>query len=321
MLIVFNRPELTRRVFDAVAAAKPTQLLLVADGPRRGREGEAALCEQVRSIVSSVDWPCHVEENFATENLGCRRRVISGLNWAFSLVDEAIILEDDCLPDASFFPFCSELLQRYRDCHQVGFIAGGNFLEESFYLDYSYYFTLITPIWGWATWRRSWRQYDERISTWPNVKEGKLLNHLFPNRRIVDYWTNIFDGMYRGIGPDTWDYQWTYTCWTRGWVNVFPARNLVQNIGFGEDATHTRRVDPITAIPARSLPFPLRHPPAITAWPEHAMEFQNRVYAPNIFRRAYRKLERALRGDRIKRSTQAPSILSQEAQMYKDTSE
>ena len=293
-LIVFNRPEPTRRVFSAVAAARPSHLLLIADGPRADRAGEVERCEIVRKIVTAVDWPCKVDTNFAAENMGCRRRVISGLDWVFSQVEEAIILEDDCIPDPSFFPFCSELLERYREKSQIGFIAGSNSLEKSFTFPYSYYYTQMTPIWGWATWRRAWREYDESISSWPQVKEAGLLELIFPDKRVVAYWSKVFDSMYQGTGANTWDYQWTYTCWTQNWLNILPAKNLIQNVGFGEDATHTKAVDPDAMVAASPLTFPLHHPPAVTAWPAHAMQLQKSYFVLNIRHRIRRKLKRII---------------------------
>lgn len=289
-LIVFNRPESTRRVFAAVAAARPSHLLLVADGPRTDRDGEAERCELVRQIVTGVDWPCKLETNFAAKNMGCRRRVISGLDWVFSLVEEAIILEDDCLPDPSFFPFCSELLERYRDQHKVGMIAGFSHLGETFPFRYSYISSIMVGIWGWATWRRAWQQYDERLSSWPQLKAAGFLNHILPNKRSVAFWTRIFDAMFEGTGPNTWDYQWVYTCWTKNWVSIVPSRNLIQNIGFGADATHTSRADTGLALSAKSISFPLQHPPSVSPSSAHAMQLQRRFYTPGILSRIRRKL-------------------------------
>lgn len=290
VLLVFRRPDVTRRVFQAVAAARPKRLLLVADGPRAGRPGEAEACEQVRKIVTAIDWPCEVDTNFAEENLGCRARVVSGLNWAFSRVEEAIILEDDCLPDQSFFPFCSELLSRYRDRPQIGFIAGSNPLQKSFALPYSYYFSQMAHIWGWATWRRSWQEYDDEMQSWPAVKEAGLLHHLLSDERVYNYWTRIFDKMYDNTGPNTWDYRWVYTWWTRNWINIVPRRNLVHNIGFGADATHTTTAPFGQDVASDQMAFPLEHPPAITSWPAHLRETQRRLFVPRIHERLRRKI-------------------------------
>jgi hypothetical protein len=291
-LIVFNRPETTRRVFAAIAAARPERLLLIADGPRADRPGEAERCAEVREIVSKVDWPCRVDTNFATKNMGCAARVISGLNWVFSLVEEAVILEDDCLPDPSFFRFCSELLERYRDHCQVGYIGGSNVLQRSFPFSYSYFFSSISGIWGWATWRRAWSAFDEKLTTWPEVKREGLLDHALPNGEIVSFWSKIFDSMYAGTGPSAWDYQWLYTSWTNNWVSILPSRNLVQNIGFGPEATHTSNLDPFLAVPPFPLEFPLRHPPVIIPWSGQATLFQKLFYTPSILQRIRRRLRR-----------------------------
>lgn len=295
VLIVFNRPETTRQVFAAIAAARPSRLFLIADGPRADRLGEAERCAEVRQIISSVDWPCQVETNFASENMGCRRRVISGLNWVFSIVEEAIILEDDCLPDPSFFLYCADLLARYRNRPQVSMISGFNALEKDFPFEFSYYYSLLYHVWGWATWRRAWSQYDERLSAWPEIKKTGMLYELFPRKDFVVHWTQIFDGMHAGTGPNTWDYQWVYTCWMRNWLSVVPSRNLVQNIGFGADATHTRKPDAIQTLPAGSVRFPLTHPPAITAWTEFALQVQRQIYTPDIPTRIVRKIKSRLR--------------------------
>jgi hypothetical protein len=155
-LFVFRRPDTTRKVFEAIANVRPTRLLLIADGPRPDKPGELEASEQVREIVSRVDWPCEVSTNFADKNLGCQERMISGYNWVFSLVEEAILLEDDCLPDASFFFFCQEMLTRYRDDSRIAMVAGFNAVQDHTRTNYSYYFSSFTHCWGWATWRRAW---------------------------------------------------------------------------------------------------------------------------------------------------------------------
>jgi hypothetical protein len=293
-LMVFNRPEPTRLVFAAVAAARPTRLLVVADGPRSDKEGERQLCDAVRAIVSKVDWPCKVETNFSEENLGCRRRVISGLDWVFSLVDEAIIIEDDCLPDPTFFPYCAELLERYRDCEQVGIISGFNPIQHTLPFPYSYYFTRMVQIWGWATWRRTWQRYDASLTAWPAIKQGRLLEKVWREPKICKLWTGIFDKVHAGVGPDSWDYQLVYSLWTQNLLNVVPSRNLIQNIGFDEEATHTKKADPGLKIQAQNLDFPITHPPAIIDWPDYAESIHRRFIFPGLLRRARTRIESLL---------------------------
>jgi hypothetical protein len=262
-LFVFNRPDSTRRVFEAIASVRPTKLLLIADGPRLAKPGETEACLQVRDIVTRVDWPCEVSTNFAPTNLGCKNRIISGLNWAFSLVNEAIILEDDCLPDPSFFPFCHELLERYRDDNRVSMIAGTNFVWRATPPSPSYFFSRMTHIWGWATWRRAWSLYDEHLSQWPAIRASGLLEQAFSERRLTRYWTGIFDQMHAGSGPNICDYQWAYTNLVQHSLIAVPRTNLITNIGFGADATHTTGTDPEMVVPSAPIEFPLVHPPAM----------------------------------------------------------
>jgi hypothetical protein len=290
VFMVFNRPKPTRVVFKAIAKARPSRLLLVADGARPERPSEANLCRQVREIVQQVDWPCKIDQNFAETNLGCRERVISGLDWAFSLVEEAIILEDDCLPDSSFFPFCEELLARYRDDSRVGMISGDNFVSAHVKDDSSYYFSRMPHIWGWATWRSEWARYDRRLSRWPDIRKSNLLCEIFDDPRVMAHWTNIFDAMHSGTGPNTWDYQWVYTMFVNNALSVTPRANLVENIGFGADATHTTQHERALCLPANSIEFPLRHPPAIVPLRSLDRLDQRISLPPSLPLRALRKI-------------------------------
>jgi hypothetical protein len=262
-LFVFNRPDTTRRVFEAIANVRPARLLLVADGPRPGKGGEAEACQQVREIVSRVDWPSEVSTNFAESNLGCKDRMISGLNWVFSLVEEAIILEDDILPDPSFFSFCEAMLSRYRNDSRISMVAGFNIVQDSVRTDSSYFFSHLTHIWGWATWRQSWARYDEKLTNWPAIRDAGLLWEIFERAENVKYWTNVFDQMHQGTGPNTWDYQWMYTNLTNHSLSIVPRVNLVENIGFGHKATHTIDESAKPAVSVHSIELPLTHPPAV----------------------------------------------------------
>jgi hypothetical protein len=205
-------------------------------------------------------------------------------------VEEAIILEHDCLPHPSFFPFCSEMLERYRNKAQIGYVTGFNPLEGSFRFPYSYYFSQLGCLWGWATWRRSWQDYDEHLRSWPEVKRAELLKLLLPTKRSVAFWTRTFDAMHEGTGPSTWDFQFIYTCWMRNNLCILPGKNLIEYIGFGPEAENTKTAQPDLTLPAGPIDFPLRHPPAITPWPENAAEMQDRFFARSLKHRARRKL-------------------------------
>ncbi|MAT70190.1 MAG: hemolytic protein HlpA-like protein [Planctomycetaceae bacterium] len=258
-MLVFNRPEPTAEVFAQIARMRPRRLLLVADGPRENRRGEAEACEATRAIVTSVDWPCEVETNFAESNLGCKRRVASGLDWVFQQCEEAIILEDDCVPHPSFFPFCEEMLARYRDDQRVGHIGGANFQLGRRRNDDSYYFSHFAHIWGWASWRRAWNRYDVEMKAWPALRDGGWLDDILDTPAQVRYWTEILDKVASG-GVDTWDYQLMLAHWIHGSLTVLPSTNLVRNIGFGPDATHTVSHGRSAFLEAHEMKFPLQHP-------------------------------------------------------------
>jgi hypothetical protein len=256
-LLIFNRPEMTRKVFAEIARARPGRLLVVADGPRSPDEDEC--CRAARAVVEAVDWECEVSTNYAEHNLGCKRRVSSGLDWVFSECEEAIILEDDCVPHPTFFRFCDELLGRYRNDERVPMICGSSFLSGKD-ARHSYYFSRYGHVWGWATWRRMWQHYDVTIGAWPELRETTWLEDVLGEKAAAAYWGERFDRTYAGE-VDTWDYQWFFNCWAQNGLAVVPGSNLVTNIGFGQDATHTKAaVATMSYLPAEPITFPLRHP-------------------------------------------------------------
>lgn len=261
--LVFNRPELTERVFEEIRKARPPKLLVVADGPRAHFPGDIEQCVKVRAMIDRVDWDCEVYRNFSTTNMGCGMRVSSGLEWIFEQVEEAIIVEDDCLPDQSFFLFCEELLERYRHDERVGFIGGVSFQRGKGSVPSSYYFSRGHYIWGWASWRRAWRGYDFKISMWPRLREEGWLNELFIDRGVVRYYTYSFDQTYKHV-IDTWDFQWFLHCWVRNMWEIMPTVNLVTNIGHHEtSATHTTSRSKTQDVPVQPMGFPLIHPSRI----------------------------------------------------------
>lgn len=263
--IIFNRPDTTARVFSAIAKARPPKLLVVGDGPRSNRIGEAERVAATRAIIEAVDWPCEVLTNFSETNLGCKRRVSSGIDWIFEQVEEAIILEDDCLPDPSFFRFCQEMLERYRHDQRVGMISGDNFQNGLTRSDDSYSFSRYSLIWGWASWRDRWRHlYDVDMATWPDLRKREWLGTTSFDADEVEHWTRLFDQVFDGR-IDTWDLQWNYANFIGGRVSVIPGVNLISNIGFGVDATHTTRESDMANLPVKAMGFPLKHPLPITA--------------------------------------------------------
>lgn len=263
--IIFNRPDTTARVFAQIAKAKPPKLLVVGDGPRASREGEAERVAATRAIIQQVDWPCEVLTHFSDVNLGCKKRVSSGIDWIFERVEEAIILEDDCLPSQTFFRFCQEMLERYRHDQRVGLISGDNFHFGKSYDANSYYFSKYVHIWGWASWRDRWQgHYDVEMRHWPRIRDEGRLGDIVPSRDQRKYWESIFEMMHQQK-IDTWDYQWVFTNWVGGRINIMPSVNLISNIGFGADATHTRSSSPLANMALSEMTFPLQHPIAMAA--------------------------------------------------------
>lgn len=296
VLVVFNRPDHTEVVFRRVAEMRPARLLIIADGPRADRAGESAICERVRTITTQVDWPCEVLTNFSATNMGCRKRLISGLNWVFDQVEEAIILEDDILPDHSFFRFCEEMLLRFRHDSRISMVTGFNIVQDHYSMEWSYFYSQLTHIWGWATWRRSWVRYDEHLTNWPAIKATGMMRELFSRPEQRRFWTSVFDQMHGGGGPDTWDFQWVYTNLINRGLAITPRTNLIKNIGFGPGATHTHRAEDAPAVVAGTMSFPLLHPPAMIPLRE-LDELDGRLsghYVPGLPIRAMHKLKGTL---------------------------
>lgn len=232
VFIVFNRLEQTARVFAAIAAARPERLFVIADGARADRDGEAERVAAVRTVVERIDWPCRVERNYAATNLGARQRIVSGLDWVFEHVDQAIILEDDCLPAPAFFDFCADLLERYRDDRRVFSIAGSNFAREDAVP--AHYFSRFSLMWGWATWADRWQAY---VADPKDV--DAVVARTWPNRPLARaHWRKVMASV-NNLDRSVWDYQWILTLWRHDALCCRPTVNLVENIGFGADATHT----------------------------------------------------------------------------------
>jgi hypothetical protein len=289
VVVAFNRPEITARVFETVRAARPRQLLLLADGPRTSHPGDADSCAATREVLNRIDWDCEVDRKFEDENLGCGPAVASGLSWAFARVERAIILEDDCLPDASFFAFCEELLERYADDARVMQISGTNWLAPTHaYGTYSYAFNSFGPVWGWATWRRAWGQYDRDMPRWPEFRDAGLLGGLPAGRRWQAHFRRDWDRVHAGRG--TWDHQWQYTVLSQHGLAVSPNVNLVSNLGFGANATQTVLAGDLAELPVQRMAFPLRHPPWICENPHVERHFERQMLqhagrAVEVFRR------------------------------------
>ena len=225
---IFNRPDVTRRVFEAIAQAQPATLLVIADGPRSPEE--RARCEEAQAVIDGVDWPCRVLTEYAETNLGCKKRLSSGLDWVFSHCEEAVVLEDDCVPEPSFFPFCEQMLQRYRDDARVMMVTGTNYLLDRLDVPESYVFSRYYCVWGWATWRRAWAHYDIALSAWERQKADSQLRGFYWQPFMRNAVGAGFDLVRQGK-IDTWDIQWSYSCLFQSGLCIVPRVNLISNIG------------------------------------------------------------------------------------------
>lgn len=258
-LIIFNRPYTTKKVFAEIARARPQKLLIIADGPRFNHPEDARKCADVRAIVNDVDWDCEVLTSYSDINMGCKLRVSSGLDWVFNMVEEAIILEDDCVPHPTFFRFCEEMLDKYRHDDRIAMVSGDNFQFGKKRTEHSYYFSRYTHIWGWASWRRAWEKYDVDMKTWPESHDDELLHKWLGDKKAIRYWEKIFEKVYKGK-IDTWDYQWLFACWVQGALTILPNVNLVSNIGFTPEATHATYLTKFDGMKTESMRFPISYP-------------------------------------------------------------
>jgi GR25 family glycosyltransferase involved in LPS biosynthesis len=244
LFLIFNRLETTKLVFEEIRKAKPPRLYLAADGPRSQKNREEMKTNEVRKfVISNIDWDCEVKTLFRDENLGCKLAVSSAIDWFFENEEMGIILEDDCLPSQSFFWFCEELLLKYKYDMRIWHIGGVSTLEENnLKSDTSYYFSKLNFIWGWATWSSRWEKYDINVSKLDNFQRNNYIENITNDKLLQNFWLNNFLSVSNQI-IDTWDYQWYFTIWTQGGISINPVINLIKNIGFGVDATHTTDVD------------------------------------------------------------------------------
>ena len=272
---VFNRPESTAPVFDAIRRARPRQLFVFADGPRN--DEEAARCAEARAITEDVDWPAEVHRDYSDVNLGARRRYATGVDWVFRHVEEAIVFDDDCLPDDSFFPFCAEMLDRYRDDPGVMMVCGTNYLERWKDRAQSYHFSIYGSVWGWATWRRAWALYDSSMSSWSDPVVRERVRSVIADDEQFEIQARRFDRVVADEDRHSWDLPWYLTRLANAGSTIVPAVNLVVNLG-NADGRGLPAGHPLANLPAGSLEFPLRHPDRTDVDRDHDRRHLRRVF-------------------------------------------
>lgn len=293
MICGFKRPHFLRKVIDVVRAAKIRKLYLVLDAPREGNAEDLIGYEACRKVFDSIDWPCEIKRNYAKANMGCGRRMTSGISWVFEHEDRAIILEDDCIPHPSFFRFCDELLERYKDDCRVGMIAAEcehfRKAQMNFHGD-SYYFDRMCLVWGWATWARAWRLHDPTLKMVDRMIEVDAMINIFQRRKFARKWArNIIQA--RAERKHVWDGAWATTLYRENMLVVHPVANPVVNIGQSsssrEGATRETFKSPgeMNKV-AEEIPFPLRHP--ITMIPN--VRCEQYCLEDTLYRSAWRKV-------------------------------
>ena len=260
LFIIFNRLDTTKIVFEKIKEIQPKHLFIAADGARENKEGEKEKCEYIRKwVLDHIDWDCEVKTLFQEKNLGCGLAPATAITWFFEHVEEGIILEDDCVPHPDFFVYCEELLEIYSDNQKVAVIGGDNFQDGKIIGNASYYFSKYSYTWGWATWRRVWKDYQFDLSKIDKTHMWLKIDETFKTETERNYWKSIFDTISVSHG-EAWDYQLWFHVWYNGMYSIAPNVNLVMNVGFGENATHTHDVDSKQAFLETKSILPLVHP-------------------------------------------------------------
>jgi len=296
LFLIFNRLDTTKRVFASIREQRPGSLYIAADGPRPEKgDTEKAACKAVRDyVLSGIDWDCDVHTLFRDENMGCGKAVASAISWFFGEVEEGIILEDDILPDPSFYTFCEEMLDRYRDDDRVGHITGVNYQDDMANYPYSYYFSVYSHVSGWASWRRVWEHFDYEMEAWKSIREDQraireLMFGVY-SASSRKYRAAQFDKMVYGESGDAWDYRHLFCLWRKKRLTVIPSVNLTENIGIGEDATHSVVLPWYKLKKAEAMTFPLVHPPAVTINKKLDRHVEKRDYQYRSLRKTGKRL-------------------------------
>ena len=290
-LMFFNRPDTLKQVFESVKNVKPRKIFLVQDGPRLGNENDIHKINSCRKIVDDIDWECDIYRNFSKTNLGVANRMSTGISWVFEYVEKAIILEDDCLPNLSFFYFCQELLIKYENDLRIGLISGFNYFNHFNFGGYSYGFVKSGGIWGWATWKNRWVKYDFEMSYMNNSYLIGLIHedigHKSMSKHRVNDWRGRHNSVINGTAT-TWAFQWGFTRHVNSWLSIVPKHSLIMNIGLGEEATHTKFVSKKTKYnpffkEIKELEKPLKIPEFVVADRNYDIAYYKLIYKSKVY--------------------------------------
>jgi hypothetical protein len=289
LFLIFNRYDTAIKVFAKIKEAKPYRLYIASDGARTGITEEKALVEKVRSyILENIDWECKVSTLFRNTNMGCKYAVSSAIDWFFENEEQGIILEDDCVPSQSFFEYCHLLLEKYK-CHENVMQING-YLPFPFKTSNSYIFSKYGTIWGWASWKRAWKHYDVEMKAWSNMRNDKNFDYFYQNEKEKEWRMKIFDKIANNE-IDTWDYQWAFAKLYHKGISIFPNCNLIENIGFDQFATHTRK-KPKKLANMHELELPLKHPDEIKINPAFDEIYLKSILSKSLFSNLFEYLKR-----------------------------
>jgi len=295
LFITFRRPDTTKRVLEQISQAQPKRLYIAQNFPGSDNAEDIKKWKDVRVIIENIDWDCDVQRLYREQYLDAKTSISTAIDWFFENEEEGIILEDDCLPHPTFFRFCAELLAKYRDDGRIAMISGDNFQFGRKRTEYSYYFSRYPHIWGWASWRRAWKNYDVDMKLWPEIRDGGWLDGLLGDKKSVRYWKKIFENVYQGK-IDTWDYQWVFACWTQSVMAIMPIVNLISNIGFGPEAVHTTEKNTFSEMKTEPMIFPISHPPYILRDSVADSITENRMFSGQpLISRAINKLKQIVK--------------------------
>jgi hypothetical protein len=290
LLLTFNRPDTTQEVLCAIRKARPAQLFVATDAPRKDHPEDKENCKKVMEIIQQqVDWDCKLSIRTQNENVGPTIAISSSINWFFSQVEEGIIFEDDCVPDQSFFPFCQKMLEKYRDDERVMMITGTNFLFLKYEMPETYFFSKYYPQWGWATWRRAWNLYDLDMKTWPRYRDTNQLAWIYPDWRMADWYHYMFQKFYGDPNFEAWDVALWYTCIFQNGLCIVPKYNLISNIGvYGYNHTDNQEYNQYIRMPIRSIDTDnIIHPPTVI---ENAV--YDRITIDRVYGKSYSPMNR-----------------------------
>ncbi|MFA6200191.1 MAG: nucleotide-diphospho-sugar transferase [Bacteroidales bacterium] len=293
LVIIFNRPNLVQGLFNELKKQKPKQLFVFCDGARKDKLGEIELLQQSKSIFETqIDWNCDLNTNYLEDNKGAGRAIASAIKWFFENVDQGIILEEDCLPHQDFFPYCEELLQRYKEDKRVIFIGGNNFQKRKV-SQYSYYFSSYPHIWGWAAWKKTIEGYSFDIDDISKKEIRQILKRYFDSWHEREYWYDRFK-LVKNNRINSWDYQLMFNIWRKNGVAIIPVVNLVKNVGFDKNSIHCKNKNDISANLTLNNILPLNHPNHIEVNKKVDYTYFKRYNYKSFIRLFYRYIRRSI---------------------------